>query len=295
MKKENQKTTSAGKPFASIDGTRDDNGFLSANLTKWTAHFRKELAPWVKLYKQINRFGHTILPAQVSHATTPRVLAWALYLRVLTSYQAALFLAERGLDAECKTILRSLAEAAFSINAIDKDEQFASKLLKANDYGDLQWMKKWNELNRGQDERLQNKINLLSNSVSKRDKLSVCQIAQAADMLNVYYAQYSGLCMHGHPTPHSAARRLRRNTETNSIATHLLPMADDANDNLRLGMMFMLFGLKAVFNIFQFPGVERVLELHNRFTELCATLQIFDLRTSQMMSEGRLFIQTNEQ
>src|SRR5207253_9020279 len=97
------------------------------------------------------------------HTSPPHstLFPYTTLFRSLTSYQAVLFLAERGLDAECKTILRSLAEAAFSMSAIDKDEQFASKLLKANDYEDLQWMKKWNERSEEHTSELQSRGHLV--------------------------------------------------------------------------------------------------------------------------------------
>ena len=265
--------------------SRRDQGFLSAKLGRWTSQFRKEFAPWIKLYKKINAFSYSVLRNPLVPANTAQILSWTLYLRALSSYQAALILAERGLDAECKTVLRSLAEAAFALAAIEKNREFAARLLKANEYEELQWMKKWNEVNQGRDKRLQDKISHLSARVSRRDKLGVRQIAEAAGMLNVYYVQYSTLCMFGHPTPHSLALRTRRDKQTQMIETSLHPTANDAHDNLRLGIMFSIFALKSLFNICQFPKPNRVVALHEEFSDLISTLPIFDLKTSAMMTK----------
>ena len=262
---------------------RADQGFLSGKLRGWTKDFRKKFAPWIKLYKKINGFGYSVLRNPLLQANTPQILAWTLYLRALSSYQAALLLAERGLDAECKTVLRSLAEAAFALGAIEKDHGFATRLLKSNEYEELQWMKKWNEVNREQHEALQQKIAFLAAGVSKKHKLGVRQIADSAGMLNVYHVQYSRLCMFGHPTPHSLALRMRRDEQT--IETNLHPTADQAHDNLRLGMMFQILAIKSLLNICQLPNPKRLIDLHEQFSDLMSTLPIFDLKISAMLKQ----------
>ena len=264
---------------------RADQGFLSVKLRGWTTDLRKKFAPWIKLYKKINGFGYSVLRNPLVPANTSQILAWTLYLRALSSYQAALLLAERGLDAECKTVLRSLAEAAFALGAIEKDQRFAARLLKSNEYEELQWMKKWNQVNRGQDKALQDKIAFLAARVSKKHKLGVRQIADSAGMLNVYHVQYSRLCMFGHPTPHSLALRMRRDEQTQMIETNLHPTANQAHDNLRLGMMFQIFAIKSFFNICQFPNPKRLIDLHDQFSDLISTLPIFDLKTSAMLKQ----------
>jgi hypothetical protein len=259
-------------------------GFFDSKLARWTADFRKRFADWVMLYEDVNDLAYWAVGNRLNTATSAQILAWTLFLRIVTSYQAALILAGRGLEAECKTILRSLAEATFALVAIEKNENFSARYLRHNQFEELRWMKKWNEVNEGKHKDLQKKIASLASSTQK-DKISVREIAKCAGMEAVFNVHYSELCMFGHPTTHSLSFRMRKDQRTHMVATHLNPTSEDALDNLRVGIMFMMYSLKAIWNICKFPEPERFFAMKERFDKMVSKLPIFDLRTSRMLSE----------
>lgn len=109
------------------------DGFLGKNIPDSIAVLRAAHAKWFALSEEINRLGMRMLHAAAPTAKSNQQLTTLLMLtRALQSYQGAILLAERGMIADARTLVRNCAETAFAIGGIIDSPTFIDKL--TNDY-----------------------------------------------------------------------------------------------------------------------------------------------------------------
>jgi hypothetical protein len=251
-------------------------GFFGENSDEWRKSFREHFPVWLTLYEDTVELCYSVAMTGKGELRQGQLLAHILFSRVITSFQGVFILAERGLDAECKTVLRSFAEASFSLAAISKDPTFTERILRNNQYEEQGWFKKWNDLSEGTNPEIV--VQIASYTVTKNDKLPIREIADAASMTGFFKAHYSRLCMFGHPSPHSLAARMKIDRERNRVSTDFLPNATEADDNLRLGMILILESLRGYWRLFDKPTPEQWKALNERFNVISSKFDIKDLR-----------------
>ena len=71
------------------------------------------------------------------------MVAAALYGRALASYQSALILAERGLIADARTVVRAAAEAVIVLSAVAKDAGVCDLLVDRHVWHHVKMRKAW--------------------------------------------------------------------------------------------------------------------------------------------------------
>jgi hypothetical protein len=100
-----------------------NEGFLSPALSGSIANIRADFAPWFDAVTAFNTLGMRVLPnVKADQSSNQQLVVAALYGRVLTSFQAAVLLAERGLLADARIVVRGAAETAIVLVAVEKDE-----------------------------------------------------------------------------------------------------------------------------------------------------------------------------
>ena len=111
------------------------DGFLSPTMATYTATLRR-ITPyelWFKYAEELNRLGQEILEGhETSVGENQRLITTVLFIRANQSFQAAIILAERGMLADARTVLRSAVEGAIALNAIANDPTFDQKLIEAH-------------------------------------------------------------------------------------------------------------------------------------------------------------------
>jgi hypothetical protein len=91
-----------------------------------------EFNDWFAYADELNRLGLDMLQdLTVAPDDTQRVTITALFVRAHHSFQAALVLAEMGLLADARVVLRSGVEGAIAIMALANDEKFLDQLVDA--------------------------------------------------------------------------------------------------------------------------------------------------------------------
>lgn len=101
------------------------HGFLSPNLPALIANIRKNGACQFAVAEAFNELAMYVLrDIHVDPASRQEVLAASLFGRVLTSFQSAIILCERGLLSDAGTLIRSAAETAIVLTAVVKDGEF---------------------------------------------------------------------------------------------------------------------------------------------------------------------------
>lgn len=117
----------AAKPQVKVS---QNEGFLSPGLLSSVANIRADFAPWFDAATAFNTLGMRVLPdVKADKSGSQQLVAAALYGRVLTSFQAAFLLAERGLLADARTVVRGAAETVIVLAAVVKDEAVCDLLI----------------------------------------------------------------------------------------------------------------------------------------------------------------------
>jgi len=105
-------------------------GFLSSSLSSSVANIRADFAPWFDAATAFNTLGMRVLPdVRADQSSNQQLVSAALYGRLLTSFQTAFLLAERGLLADARTVVRGAAESAIVLAAVAKDATVCDLLI----------------------------------------------------------------------------------------------------------------------------------------------------------------------
>jgi len=105
------------------------HGFLSPNLPALIANIRKNGACQFAVAEAFNELGMCALrDINANPASQQEALGDSLFGRVLTSFQSAIILCERGLLSDAATLIRSAAETAIILTAVARDEDVRDTL-----------------------------------------------------------------------------------------------------------------------------------------------------------------------
>jgi hypothetical protein len=108
-------------------------GFLADGRFRTAVREIPDYKVWFDYAADLNRLGLDLLhDLTVSADDSQRVTITALFIRAHHSFQAALLLAERGLLADARVVLRSGVEGAIATIALANDPQFIGQLTDAH-------------------------------------------------------------------------------------------------------------------------------------------------------------------
>ena len=113
----------------------DAQGFLSPAIGRFRTSVREVAAynQWFDFAEELNRLGLDMLrDHEVPRDDNQRVTIAALFVRAHQSFQAALMLAEMGMLADARVVLRSAVEGAIALNAVANDPGFVDQLTDAH-------------------------------------------------------------------------------------------------------------------------------------------------------------------
>jgi hypothetical protein len=104
-----------------------DDGFLEAAERQRIATIRQRHAPWFALVEKLNRLAMRVLLRQ-ARTVNEEVYLGTLYARAAEMFQGVVRLAERGMDAEARTLVRGCAETAIALGCVRRDKGFFDRL-----------------------------------------------------------------------------------------------------------------------------------------------------------------------
>jgi hypothetical protein len=178
--------------------TIDEQGFLSPQITEWIEKHRSENRAWFTLAMDLNLVAQQeLLLLEVPSNDNQTFVAALLFVRGLSSFQAAILLAERGMIQDARTITRSCIETVFCFGALHKNVDFLQKFEKA----DLHCKETFaNALRVGKlrpapevAEKLSQFLEDLGQSGEKTERLRWNEVANLVGLSNVYDVYYRGL------------------------------------------------------------------------------------------------------
>jgi Family of unknown function (DUF5677) len=202
--------------------TIDEQGFLSPEIAAWIDKHRAENRAWFSLAMNLNSVAQQeLLLLEVPSGDNKAFLAALLFVRGLTSFQAAVLLAERGMVQDARTITRSCFESVFCFGALRNDPSFLEKFEKGDVHGKKKFAKALLEgsstLEAGVAEKLSQFLNDLKQSGENGAPLNMEQAAKSAGLGAVYDAYYRGLSNDAAHPSHIALKRYCAVDENNEF------------------------------------------------------------------------------
>jgi hypothetical protein len=176
----------------------DEQGFLSPEIAAWIDKHRSENRAWFSLAMNLNLVAQQeLLLLEVPTEDHNALCAVLLFVRGLSSFQAAILLAERGMTQDARTITRSCFESVFCFGALLNDPSFLDKFEKGDVHGKKTFAKAVLEgssrLEAGDAEKVSEFLNDLKQSGENGARLNIEQAAKSAGLEAVYDAIYRGL------------------------------------------------------------------------------------------------------
>ncbi len=105
----------------------EHSGFLSRDAPLWVSQIRTQHKPWFELISKLNTFAVSVLLREVPKVPEELYIA-TLYARAVTMFQGAVLLAERGMAAESRTLVRGCAETAIALGCTRREKSFPRQL-----------------------------------------------------------------------------------------------------------------------------------------------------------------------
>jgi hypothetical protein len=119
-------------------------GFLSPDLTASIVRIRREFLASFEVVTTFSNLGMRVLrvlkPATTSN---PQLLVALLFGRALTSFQSTIILAERGLSADARTVLRAAAETTIVLSGVAIDTAVADLLMLRHQWHRRKLLTSW--------------------------------------------------------------------------------------------------------------------------------------------------------
>jgi len=196
-------------------------GFLSPDIRVWIEKHRKANQDWFALADALNRVAMSQIPlVNVPDGDNQAFLTAVLFGRCLTAFQGAIILAERGMTAEARTLVRSCFEAVFCLGAVRKDSNFADAFI-ADDASRRRkianaLLKLPDGLEAPDLEKLSNFVDHQKKSDVKIEDLSIARAAKLAGLEGIYDTYYRGL---SNDAAHPSVTALNRHVEADKSGT----------------------------------------------------------------------------
>ncbi len=193
-------------------GDLETAGYLAHDMTHWIEKHRAENRAWFSLVEEINRFAQEqLLKLDIQNKDYRELLVAAGFLRVLSSFQGAVLMSERGMIFEAGTLLRAQIEAMFVVAAAAKEREFAHRYILSDGANKLRLMKNL-LMSNGEVKEIVDVSTSWEEVESLKDQLKadniydvqIKDIAVAAGYSNWYTVVYTYLSqMAAHPTTRS--------------------------------------------------------------------------------------------
>lgn len=263
----------------------DREGFLSPAMAEWTSECRKQHDAWFILCEDINRLAHNLLGHFQPHAENPREsLAALFFLRVLSHFQGAVVIVERGMISQAEVLCRCALEALFALAAIKAKEDTAIALVQADRHHQLDLLKaarKQTELKEQSRERSDDKaelthkiaeleVNLKQNPAPR---LKTKDLAERAGLLGLYYSAYTLLSLSVHSNLMDLEQQLGLDAEGHMQTIWWGPNSHGIDAILMTAAESLLKASALMIDLFQIDG-QNIKDLTGRFTELTKPLLI---------------------
>jgi hypothetical protein len=252
-----------------------EEGFLSASLVDWRAATREQFKDWFEFVDKLNLQAMRLLPTiEPDRTKKHEVVAALLYRRALQSFQGSVLMAERGMNADALTLVRSCAETAIAIGGVLADEKFVASLMEADAKHRLTYANVIladDELRQGlSSEWVTNLQQVVSAAKNKYPApgprgINWAQVAKHAKMSNLYDMLYritSGGA--AHVTINALDRHVEPNDDGSIGNLTFRPETRDLVLSLSVGVCALLHAMEALGRLFPQEELRQTIESYTK-------------------------------
>lgn len=217
--------------------------------------------------------------ASVNANDLQQLLLATLLHRALTSYQASVILAQRGLPQEAQVMLRTLLEVTFKIVAIAKDSAVGRAFVQEDELHRRKFLNKFKLLNPLlQDPATLSVLESLQSAIAQRIKdadvkeLKTQWFAKKAGLSDFYNSAYAVLSDSVHANVRTLERALNVDDSGNLLSLNYGFSDNDFDIHLLTAAEALIFCLRAVFSVIDVPTAEEIHAIHEEFNSLHASV-----------------------
>lgn len=268
----------------------NEEGFLGDSIT--VTHFKSSVeskyAQFLELYRKTNRTAHKMkFHLEVPNTDGQKVIAVALFIRLLNSFQAVAILAQHGLMFDSKIVLRGGLESLFILNLLCKKKEFLDEYIGSDHVRRLTLFEVAAHTSDPNFESLRNYANShpefyteLKEKIKKNGwkRLKAAEIAKRSGLSSMYDTQYRLLSEEVHTSPRSLESSLSFTEDQNPSTFEWGPSDQELRLTLFTGIQMLLVAMKAISTL---CGIydehkELLLEIDTSLTKLNQAFSILD-------------------
>ena len=249
-------------------------GFLSAELSSSIAKLRHDFAAWFGAVMSFNALGMRVLPkVKADQASNQQLIAATLYGRILTSFQAAILLAERGMLSDARTVVRAATEAAIVLTAVLKDGKVCDLLVERHYWHHRKMRNAWLNDQAAIAVMTTEDVETLKACIAeiddqyptvkdlRKDPIEIATLARSAGVTDLYNAVYRATSGDAAHTSIDALNRgVRVDTDANITGLKFGPDVSDLTGTLSDSMSVLGHALHAVIEQFQLKEFDAELQ-----------------------------------
>ncbi|MBE9397258.1 hypothetical protein IOQ59_08300 [Pontibacterium sp. N1Y112] len=200
-------------------------GFLADDMASTSDALCTEYGAYLDVCKELNEFSQKLqYEFEVNTSDPAQLLSAILFTRVLSTYQASLLVAQRGMKQQLKMLIRCALEL-YPLVAISKDRDFVFDLIKSEEVErnrNIKKIIKFKERNKEEGDELEEARRLhkeLDAKIKKEKlkKVSVFDCAQKAELADWYDTLYALMSSTLHSSIRSLEEALHMDEEQKNI------------------------------------------------------------------------------
>ena len=228
----------------------EKDGFLGDEISGWEGDFEKRYASKLQLSIEANRLAHRLIfSIQITSSELKDLLLSALLARQVSTFQAFILLARKGLIDQSEMLIRAIAESMFLVGAIRKEEGFAEKWVLSDEISRKRSLVRLNDDRRRRgkppDETAVALIAELEKQIRDQsiEKLSTERIAKLAGLESYYDTVYGFFSMAVHSSTRSLDKALQTDSSGRVTSIQYGPVIDGFDMHLDYAISMTLYVL----------------------------------------------------
>ncbi|WP_089946327.1 DUF5677 domain-containing protein [Candidatus Entotheonella palauensis] len=267
----------------------NEEGFIGDSIADFKGSVEGKHAQFFELYRKTNRIAHKmVFHLEIANNDGQKVIAAALFIRLLHTFQAVAILAQHGLMLDSKALLRGGLEALFILNLLCKEKEFLDEYIGSDA---LRRRKLFNvAADSASDPNFESLRNYahshpeflegLEEEIKKNGwkKLNTKELAERSGLISMYDTHYRLLSEEVHTVPRSLESLLGFTEDQTPSSFEWGPSDQELPFTLLTSVQMLLVGMKAISTL---CGIydqheELLLEIDASLTELNQALSTLD-------------------
>jgi hypothetical protein len=242
----------------------EEEGSLAPTIVNTIAKIRADYAPWFEIAASFNKLAMRVLPTlRAGTANAQQLFAATLYGRTITSFQSAVILAERGLMADARTVVRAATETGIILAALASNAAVIDILELRHYYHRRKLYTVWLNDRASRASMSADDITALEQDIAdidmeyptvkdmRTDPINIASLADQAGLISIYNAVYRATSSDAAHTSITALERHVRADAGGNIQSMVVgPDVGDLPDTISVAITMMSLAIEASTKLF---------------------------------------------